>query len=299
MNKETEKNIEVKEDIVMKETTETKNTMTKSEKVTKEINADEKKTVKKSVETKKKTTGKNAESTGEKQVKGTAEQTPSATVDETVKPDKVLPVITDIEAVRGEVINHTPEEIDQFEKLCKQIHEATETMNKSYLEIAIPIYNIYIKKWFDILGDSDIYNFAKRIWGLSRGRCSEFKKVVENFGAIDENTKCCTGLKPQFQNYSASQLIEMSKMTEEQQKLVSEAVSVSAMKRLRHDGALPEDTPKNALTTKMKKKNYELFKGDGMESYELLEKSLLSRLSEFTDQHEAVRNIKITLSYEE
>lgn len=283
----------------MKETTETKNTMTKSEKVTKEINADEKKTVKKSVETKKKTTGKNAESTGEKQVKGTAEQTPSATVDETVKPDKVLPVITDIEAVRGEVINHTPEEIDQFEKLCKQIHEATETMNKSYLEIAIPIYNIYIKKWFDILGDSDIYNFAKRIWGLSRGRCSEFKKVVENFGAIDENTKCCTGLKPQFQNYSASQLIEMSKMTEEQQKLVSEAVSVSAMKRLRLDGALPKDTPKNAPTTKMKKKNYELFKGDGMESYELLEKSLLSRLSEFTDQHEAVRNIKITLSYEE
>ena len=36
-----------------------------------------------------------------------------------------------------------------------------------------------------------------------------------------------------------------------------------------------------------------------MESYELLEKSLLSRLSEFTDQHEAVRNIKIALSYEE
>ncbi len=299
MNKETEKNIEVKEDMVMRETTESKDTMAKSEKVTKEINADEKKTVKKSVETKKKTTGKNAESTGEKQVKGTAEQTPSATVDETVKPDKVLPVIADIETVRGEVINHTPEEIDQFEKLCKQIHEARETMQKSYLEIAIPIYNIYIKKWFDILGDSDIYNFAKRIWGLSRGRCSEFKKVVENFGAIDENTKCCTGLKPQFQNYSASQLIEMSKMTEEQQKLVSEAVSVSAMKRLRLDGALPKDTPKNAPTTKMKKKNYELFKGDGMESYELLEKSLLSRLSEFTDQHEAVRNIKITLSYEE
>ena len=299
MNKETEKNIEVKEDMVMRETTESKDTMAKSEKVTKEINADEKKTVKKSVETKKKTTGKNAESTGEQQVKGTAAQTPSATVDETVKPDKVLPVIADIETVRGEVINHTPEEIDQFEKLCKQIHEARETMQKSYLEIAIPIYNIYIKKWFDILGDSDIYNFAKRIWGLSRGRCSEFKKVVENFGAIDENTKCCTGLKPQFQNYSASQLIEMSKMTEEQQKLVSEAVSVSAMKRLRLDGALPKDTPKNAPTTKMKKKNYELFKGDGMESYELLEKSLLSRLSEFTDQHEAVRNIKITLSYEE
>ena len=249
--------------------------------------------------TKKKTTGKQAEVTGKKPEKGSTEQIPSAYVDKTVKAENILPVIKDIEAVRGDVINHSPEEIDQFEELCRQIHKEQLSMQKSYLGIAIPIYNVYVKKWFDILGDSDIYNFAKRVFGISRGRCSEFKKVVENFGAIDEETKCCTGIKPEFQNYSVSQLIEMVKMTEDQQKLVSEDIPVSAMKKLRLSGELPQNTSESAPAPKPKKRNYQLFKGENLESYESLEKSLLSRLSEFTDQLKAVRNIKITLSYEE
>lgn len=91
----------------------------------------------------------------------------------------------------------------------------------------------------------------------------------------------------------------MAKMTEDQQKLVSENIPVSAMKKLRLNGELPENPPENASAPMPKKRNYQLYKGDNLESYESLEKSLLSRLSEFTDQHETVRNIKITLSYEE
>lgn len=292
-------NTKGEEKIVMNETTEIKGTTAKTEKAKKETKTDEKKTVKKSVETKKKATGKQVEVTGEKMEKGSTEQIPSAYVDETVKTDNTLPVIKDIEAVRGDVINHTPEEIDQFEELCRQIHKEQLSMQKSYLGIAIPIYNVYIKKWFDILGDADIYNFAKRVFGISKGRCSEFKKVVETFGLIDEDTKCCTGIKPEFQSYSVSQLIEMTKMTEDQQKLVSESIPVSAMKKLRLNGELPENTSESAPAPKPKRRNYQLFKGENLESYESLEKSLLSKLSEFTDQHEAVRNIKITLSYEE
>ena len=71
------------------------------------------------------------------------------------------------------------------------------------------------------------------------------------------------------------------------------------MKNLRLNGELPKDTSKNTPSQKLKKKNYQLFKGENLESYESLEKSLISKLSEFSDQHEAVRNIKITLSYEE
>ena len=301
MKKETEvkSNVEVKEETVMNESAEMKDTTAKAGDATKEIKSDDKKTVKKSMATKKKATGKQAEVTGEKPEKGSTEQIPSAYVDETVKAENILPVIKDIEAVRGDVINHSPEEIDQFEELCRQIHKEQLSMQKSYLGIAIPIYNVYVKKWFDILGDSDIYNFAKRVFGISRGRCSEFKKVVENFGSIDEETKCCTGIKPEFQRYSVSQLIEMAKMTEDQQKLVSENIPVSAMKKLRLNGELPENPPENASAPMPKKRNYQLYKGDNLESYESLEKSLLSRLSEFTDQHETVRNIKITLSYEE
>lgn len=302
MKKETEvkNNAEVKkEENIMNDAKEVQKTTAKTAEGTKEMKMDEEKAVKKSVETKKKATGKQAESTGEKQVKGTAEQAPSASVDETVKTDDTLPVINVIEAARGEVVNHTPEEIDQFEELCRQIHKEQLSMQKSYLGIAIPIYNVYVKKWFDILGDSDIYNFAKRIFGISRGRCSEFKKVVENFGSIDKRTQCCTGIKPEFQSYSVSQLIEMSKMGKDQQKCVSEATPVSAMKKLRLNNELPEISSGKGSAPKPKKKNYQLFKGENLESYESLEKSLLSRLSEFTDQHEAVRNIKITLSYEE
>lgn len=303
MNEMTEtsvkENTEVKEKAVMNETTEIKGTTAKTEKAKKETKTDEKKTVKKSVETKKKATGKQAKSTGKKQDKDTAEQTPSAEAVEIVKTDNALSVINVIESVREEVINHTPEEIDQFEELCRQIYKEQLSMQKSYLRIAIPIYNVDIKKWFDILGDADIYNFAKRFFGISRGRCSEFKKVIKTFGLIDKDTKCCTGIKPEYQKYSVSQLIEMTKMTENQQKLVSETTSVSEMKKLRLNGELLEDTSKDTPSQKLKKKSYQLFKGENLEGYESLEKSLLSKLSEFTDQHEAVRNIKITLSYEE
>lgn len=213
--------------------------------------------------------------------------------------ETTLPVISDIESIRGTVVNHTPEEIDEFEKICRQIYEEQKNSNNSYFQIAISIYNVYIKKWFDILGDSDIYNFAKRIFGISRSRCSEFKRVVEAFGAIDEKTNCCTGIKPEFQNYSVSQLVEMSKMDKDQQELVSEATPVSAMKKLRLNNELPEISSEKESAPKPKKRNYQLYKGDNLESYEALEKSLLSRLSEFTDEHEAIRNIKITLSYEE
>lgn len=302
MRKETteaKNNIDVTEGNIMNDTKEVKEATANTAEGTKEMKTDEEKAVRKPVATKKKATGKQAEVTGEKPEKGSTEQIPSAYVDETVKTEKILPVIKDIEAVRGDVINHTPEEIDQFEELCRQIHKEQLSMQKSYLGIAIPIYNVYVKKWFDILGDSDIYNFAKRVFGISRGRCSEFKKVVENFGSLDEETKCCTGIKPEFRSYSVSQLIEMAKMTENQQKLVSENIPVSAMKKLRLNGELPENPPENAPAPKPKKRNYQLYKGDNLESYESLEKSLLSRLSEFTDRHEAVRNIKITLSYEE
>lgn len=291
--------IKVEEENIMNDAKEVNETTVKTAEGTKETKTDEEKAVKKSVETKKKATGKQAEVTGEKQVKGTAEQTPSAYVDKAVKTDNTLSVINTIEAVRGDVINHTPEEIDQFEELCRQIHKEQLSMQKSYLGIAIPIYNVNVKKWFDILGDSDIYNFAKRVFGISRGRCSEFIKVVKNFGSIDKETKCCTGIKPEYQKYSVSQLIEMTKMTEVQQKLVSETTPVSAMKKLRLDNELPEETDEKDSAPKPKKRNYQLFKGDNLESYESLEKSLLSRLSEFTDQLKAVRNIKITLSYEE
>ncbi len=211
-------NTEVKEKDVMNETSEIKDTTAKAGDATKEIKADDKKAVKKSMATKKKATEKQTEVTGEKPEKELTEQSPSAEAVETVKGDNALSVIEDIEAVREKVVNHTPEEIDQFEELCKQIHREQLSMQKSYLGIAIPIYNVDIKKWFDILGDADIYNFAKRNFGISRGRCSEFKKVIKTFGLIDKDTKCCTGIQPEYQKYSVSQLIEMTKMTEDQQR---------------------------------------------------------------------------------
>lgn len=289
-------NVEIKEETVMNETAKGKDTTAKAGKVTKAKTVDEKKPDKKTAETKKEATGKQAEEPDKK----SAEQIPVAAVNQVKEAEKDLTVISDIEKVRGEVVNHTPEEIDEFEKLCRQIHNEQLSMQKSYLKIAIPLYNVNAKKWFDILGDSDIYNFAKRVFGISRGRCSEFKKVVERFGTIDDSTKCCVGIKPEFQNYSVSQLIEMTKMSEDQQKLVSEGIPVSAMKKLRLSGALPETSSENKSGLKLKKKKYQLYKGDDLKSYDTLKSSLLARLAEFAEQHESeIRNIKITLSYEE
>ena len=93
MKKEAEvkSNVEVKEGIAMSESAEMKDTTAKAGEATKEIKADDKKTVKKSMATKKKATGKQAEVTGEKPEKGSTEQIPSAYVDETVKAENILP----------------------------------------------------------------------------------------------------------------------------------------------------------------------------------------------------------------
>lgn len=314
-------NTKGEEKIVMNETTEIKGTTAKTEETKKETKTDKKKTVKKSVETKKKATGKQAKSTGEKQDKDTAEQTPSAEAIETVKGDVVntkvclqpseivspmmQKFLSDLDAEVDKAMNlkaYTQQEIEQLKNICKTIIAEQGSMCKTYLNIAIPIFNIYTTKKYKIFNDDNIYSFAKRVFGISRGRCAEYKKVIENFGFIDENTGLCTGIKAEYESYTASQLVEMSKMTPDQRAKVNDKMTVLDMKdkRLGNEAKKTEEVPDNDIvSSKPKKRSYQLFKSENLESYESLEKSLLSKLSEFTDQHEAVRNIKITLSYEE
>lgn len=323
MKKEAEvkSNVEVKEETVMSESAEVKDTTAKAGDATKEIKADDKKTVKKSMATKKKATGKQAEVTGKKPEKESTEQSPSAEAVETVKgevvntkvclqPSEIVSpmmqkFLSDLDVEVDKAMGrktYTQREIEQLKNVCKTIIAEQGSMCKTYLNIAIPIFNIYTTKKFKIFNDANIYSFAKRVFGISRGRCSEYKKVIENFGFIDENTGLCTGIKAEYKSYTASQLVEMSKMTPDQRAEVNDKMTVLDMKdkRLGNEAKKTEEVPANdTVSSKPKKRNYQLFKGENLESYESLEKSLLSKLSEFTDQHEAVRNIKITLSYEE
>ena len=301
MKKEAEvkSNVEVKEGIAMSESAEMKDTTAKAGEATKEIKADDKKTVKKSMATKKKATEKQTEVTGQKPDKETIEQAPSDVIDEE---KQSLDVIQEIEKARGTVVNYSMEEIDQFVKLCKQIDSEQKAVQKSYLNIAIPIYNVYIKRWFELLGYPDIYSFAKKEFNISRGRCSEFKKLIENFGFIDKDTKCCTGIMAEFHNYSVSQLIEMSKMTSELRAMVNDSTPVSEMKALRIHGELAKEASekRKQKSKKTKRQSHDLLKADNLDNYESLKKTLLSKLSKFADEHEdLVHNIKITLSYEE
>lgn len=323
MKKEAEvkSNVEVKEETVMSESAEVKDTTAKAGEATKEIKADDKKTVKKSMATKKKATGKQAEVTGKKPEKESTEQIPSAEAVETVKgevvntkvclqPSEIVSpmmqkFLSDLDVEVDKAMGrktYTQREIEQLKNVCKTIIAEQGSMCKTYLNIAIPIFNIYTTKKFKIFNDANIYSFAKRVFGISRGRCSEYKKVIENFGFIDENTGLCTGIKAEYKSYTASQLVEMSKMTPDQRAEVNDKMTVLDMKdkRLGNEAKKTEEVPANdTVSSKPKKRNYQLFKGENLESYESLEKSLLSKLSEFTDQHEAIRNIKITLSYEE
>lgn len=323
MKKEAEvkSNVEVKEGIAMSESAEVKDTTAKAGDATKEIKAGDKKTVKKSMATKKKATGKQAEVTGKKPEKESTEQIPSAEAVETVKgevvntkvclqPSEIVSpmmqkFLSDLDVEVDKAMGrktYTQREIEQLKNVCKTIIAEQGSMCKTYLNIAIPIFNIYTTKKFKIFNDANIYSFAKRVFGISRGRCSEYKKVIENFGFIDENTGLCTGIKAEYKSYTASQLVEMSKMTPDQRAEVNDKMTVLDMKdkRLGNEAKKTEEVPANdTVSSKPKKRNYQLFKGENLESYESLEKSLLSKLSEFTDQHEAIRNIKITLSYEE
>lgn len=94
----------------------------------------------------------------------------------------------------------------------------TNEVNKyahSQLKIAFVLKTVYDEKLYHIDGYKNIYDYAYDNYNIARGTCSNWLKVVDNFGVLNKQTGFY-GLDSRLQDFSITQLILIRGLTIEQ-----------------------------------------------------------------------------------
>ena len=94
----------------------------------------------------------------------------------------------------------------------------TNEVNKyahSQLKIAFVLKTVYDEKLYQIDGYKNIYDYAYDNYNIARGTCSNWLKVVDNFGVLNKQTGFY-GLDNKLQDFSITQLILIRGLTIEQ-----------------------------------------------------------------------------------
>ncbi len=94
----------------------------------------------------------------------------------------------------------------------------TNEVNKyahSQLKIAFVLKTVYDEKLYQIDGYKNIYDYAYDNYNIARGTCSNWLKVVDNFGVLNKQTGFY-GLDSRLQDFSITQLILIRGLTIEQ-----------------------------------------------------------------------------------
>lgn len=94
----------------------------------------------------------------------------------------------------------------------------TNEVNKyahSQLKIAFVLKTVYDEKLYQIDGYKNIYDYAYDNYNIARGTCSNWLKVVDNFGVLNKQTGFYS-LDNKLQDFSITQLILIRGLTIEQ-----------------------------------------------------------------------------------
>ena len=94
----------------------------------------------------------------------------------------------------------------------------TNEVNKyahSQLKIAFVLKTVYDEKLYAVDGYKNIYDYAYDNYNVARGTCSNWLKVVDNFGVLNKQTGFY-GLDSRLQDFSITQLILIRGLTIEQ-----------------------------------------------------------------------------------
>lgn len=94
----------------------------------------------------------------------------------------------------------------------------TNEVNKyahSQLKIAFVLKTVYDEKLYAVDGYKNIYEYAYDNYNIARGTCSNWLKVVDNFGVLNKQTGFY-GLDSRLQDFSITQLILIRGLTIEQ-----------------------------------------------------------------------------------
>lgn len=119
---------------------------------------------------------------------------------------------------------------DLYTKNLSKLQKLYSGVENSFLEMAFNLYPIYKKELYKIDRYRNIYDFGKAELNLSRGTCSEFINICENFcqKAKDGHVN---GLRKEYEGYSLSKLRVLTTVNKSYHKAFSPDMTVREMKK--------------------------------------------------------------------
>lgn len=110
--------------------------------------------------------------------------------------------------ISKKVEGFTDENKKHYEKYIKEIRKGMGNVKRGSLQIGACLSVVKREGYYKIGGFSNVYDFAKEEFGLSKGSCNQFINICEKFCRIDENG-VTPGLKEEYEKYGISQLREL------------------------------------------------------------------------------------------
>lgn len=206
-----------------------------------------------------------------------------------------------IEKVTGEVenTNFSATDYRNYDKFCNAINKDLTKIEGAFLSIATNLYNIYTKELYKIENYENIYDMASEKFGLSRGSCNNYINICKKFGAIDDTSKKCTGLLPEYKEYSPSKLAVMRSMPKALLSEVKPDMSVRQIIDLKANKPKTEEAKGTKTEKANKQEKQELLKiSDINEIFDTEKDNLLDQIKKFKQEHpDTEYKISITLTY--
>ena len=124
----------------------------------------------------------------------------------------------------------------EYRKRTEIIKDQLSSIQQSFLVIAFQLYWIKENAMFPS-AYKNIYEFADVEYGISRSTCGNLIYIVDTYAERDGDGRVLESLEGRYRDFSASQLIAMAGMPEEDREKVRPDMSVRMINRMRKQEA--------------------------------------------------------------
>lgn len=114
------------------------------------------------------------------------------------------------------------------------IRKELATIQESFLYIEYHLADIEYKKLYEVVYYQSSGNYCKNVFEYAFQELDIARTTVYNLMAVArEFSENCTGLKPEYKEYSFSQLVELLSFTEEQRKYANPHLTIKELRTLK------------------------------------------------------------------
>lgn len=136
---------------------------------------------------------------------------------------------SELKTIAQNKVDFSAKEQALYKKNVEELKNLYNSIENNFLDMAFRLYPIYKKGLYKIDGYTNIYNFAKENFELSRGTCNEFINICENLCTKSRDGRI-TGLKKEYEGFSLSKLRLLTAINLKEHKLFSPDMTVREMK---------------------------------------------------------------------